>query len=79
MTHPFHPLLGQEFELVTYRSNWGEDRVYYHNADGDLKSLPAAWTSVSPSDPFVSEAAGRSSLRFEELRAMAALVGELSS
>ncbi|MGZ3304109.1 MAG: DUF5372 family protein, partial [Isosphaeraceae bacterium] len=24
MTHPFHPLCGQDFEFVAYRQNWGE-------------------------------------------------------
>jgi hypothetical protein len=24
ITHPFHPLRGQQFQLVTYRHNWGE-------------------------------------------------------
>jgi hypothetical protein len=28
VTHPFHPLCGQDFEFVTYRQNWGEDRVH---------------------------------------------------
>ncbi|MGI9286137.1 MAG: DUF5372 family protein [Pseudomonadales bacterium] len=28
VTHPFHPLYQQEFELVDRRLNWGEDRVY---------------------------------------------------
>jgi hypothetical protein len=27
--HPHHPLRGQKFKLVTYRNNWGEDRVYF--------------------------------------------------
>lgn len=29
VTHPFHPLHAQVFELLTHRHNWGEDRVYY--------------------------------------------------
>ncbi|MHB1905125.1 MAG: DUF5372 family protein, partial [Ferrimicrobium sp.] len=27
MTHPFHPLAGQEFDLISRKRNWGEDRV----------------------------------------------------
>ena len=30
VTHPFHPLLNQELELVSYRQSWGEERVYYY-------------------------------------------------
>ena len=41
MTHPFHPLCGQDFEFVVYRQNWGEDRVHLHDENGRLFSLPA--------------------------------------
>jgi len=27
-------LAGREFDLVTYRHNWGENRVYFHDDDG---------------------------------------------
>src|SRR5208282_4812472 len=30
VTHPFHPLCGREFTLVTYRRDWGGHRVYFH-------------------------------------------------
>ena len=39
MTHPFHPLCGQDFEFVAYRQNWGERRVHLHDENGDLFSL----------------------------------------
>jgi hypothetical protein len=54
ITHPYHPLRGQKFKLVTYRHNWGEDRVYFHNAEGRLSSTPACWTTVVAPDPFVA-------------------------
>jgi hypothetical protein len=38
---------------VTYRGNWGDERVYFHDDTGRLVSLPAAWTDLFPSDPFV--------------------------
>ena len=28
VTHSFHPLYGRDLEFVTYRQNWGEDRVH---------------------------------------------------
>src|SRR5437764_10363769 len=37
VTHPFHPLQGQTFELLTYRFNCGEDRVVYVRADGRVR------------------------------------------
>ncbi len=44
--HPHHPLRGQKFKLITYRHNWGEDRVYFHDATGRLRSIPAGWTTA---------------------------------
>ena len=50
MTHPFHPLYGRDFEFVAYRQNWGEDRVHLHDENGQLFSLPAAWTDAVAAD-----------------------------
>jgi hypothetical protein len=69
----FHPLHGREWDLVMYRSNWGEDRVYYHDEGGRLRSLPAGWTSVVARDPIVALGAGRSPFRFADLLDLAAL------
>ena len=33
-------------------SYWGEDRVYFHDDQGRLKSLSAEWTSIGPDDSF---------------------------
>jgi Family of unknown function (DUF5372) len=57
VTHPFHPLCGQDFGFVAYRQNWGEDRVHLHDENGQLFSLPAGWTDVAAADPFVVIAA----------------------
>lgn len=75
--HPFHPLYQREFRLVTYRFNWGEDRVYFHTEDGRLASLPAAWTNTVPPDPFVVVAEGRSAFRVQDLVELAALLKQL--
>ena len=69
--HPHHPLTGQRFRLITYRNNWGEDRVYFHNSDGRVCSIPACWTSVAPADRFVVLAAGRCLFRYEDLLKLA--------
>ena len=74
MTHPFHPLFGREFEHVSYRHNWGEDRVYYFDDGGRVRTIPACWTSVAPIDPFVTIAAGRSCFRYEDLVKLAGLL-----
>jgi hypothetical protein len=77
VTHPFHPLKGREFALVTYRHNWGEDRVYFHDDRGNLTALPASWTSVAPKGPFREVAAGRCLLRFVDLIELLALAGQI--
>ncbi len=78
MTHPFHPLYGQEFELVGYAHTWGEHRVFFR-APGEtrVRSLPAGWTDVEGPDPFRALAAGRSCFRTDDLRALVHLVDEL--
>jgi hypothetical protein len=77
VTHPYHPLCGREFALVTYRHAWGEERVHYHDDAGKLRSLPSAWTSVSPVDPFVVLAAGRSPFRVADLLELCRVMGAM--
>jgi hypothetical protein len=78
VTHPFHPLAGQEFEFVKRRRNWRKDRVYFFDGDGELVSLPAEWTDVVAADPFVVVAAGRSPFHMSGLLELSELVAGLS-
>lgn len=71
MTHSYHPLYQQELELVSYRQNWGEDRVWFQGGDGRLRSLPRSWTDAGGVDPFVAVAAGRSQFRVADLLELA--------
>jgi hypothetical protein len=77
--HPFHPWRGRRFELVAYKSAWGEDRVYFHNEEEQLIALPASWTDVVAADPFVSTAEGRALFRASDLFELVRLVRGLSS
>lgn len=77
MTHPFHPLNGRRFQLVVHARSWGEDRVYFYEDEGPLKSLPASWTSVGEVDPFVMLSEGRALFRPAELLKLADLLAEL--
>lgn len=77
MTHPFHPLHGHKFEMIEYRHAWGEERAYFLDSTGQMQRLPAAWTDVARVDPFVTVAAGRSSLRVEDLLELADLIEHL--
>lgn len=78
VTHPFHPWSGREFEFVKRCKNWRDDRVYFFDEDGQLVSLPAAWTDAVAEDPFVTVAAGRSPFRTADLLKLAELVARLS-
>ena len=60
-----------------HRRNWGEDRVYCRDEDGELFSLPAAWTDAAPADPFVVIAAGRCPFTTAGLVALADLIDRL--
>jgi len=74
VTHPFHPLAGREFELLTRRHTWEQDRVFFFDEEGQMRSLPTGWTDVTGADPFVVVAAGRSAFRVEDLLALATLL-----
>ena len=77
VTHPFHPLAGRAFEFVEHRLNWGEDRVCLRDGNGDLFSLPAAWTDAVAPDPFTVIAAGRCPFTVTGLLALADLADRL--
>lgn len=63
--------------LATRKKNWGEDRVMFFDAHGQLRSLPAAWTDVDPPDARTEAAAGQSFFRADDLLTLVALVGEI--
>jgi hypothetical protein len=79
VTHPFHPLFGREFELLTYKQAWGEDRVYFRDDKGRLRRMPVGWTSVEAPDPFRTVAAGRCRFRTGDLLKLADLLSKLTS
>ena len=75
MTHPHHPLFGQEFDLVMRGVNWHEDRACFHDRAGRVRSLPASWTDLVAEDPFNAVAAGRAAFRLQELLDLVQLIG----
>ncbi len=53
VTHPFHPLYGQQFEILNYRHNWGDYRVIFYETPDHVRSLPSqrsgrAWCHLIP-------------------------------
>ena len=53
--------------------------MYFHDDEGKLCSLLAGWTSVSPADPFVVVAAGRSPFRLADLLELSRLVDAMAA
>jgi hypothetical protein len=76
ITHPFHPLAGREFGVVTWRHNWSEDRVYFLDDEEKLRSVPSQWTSLAPEDPAVAMGVESAHFRLAELLELAALLRE---
>jgi hypothetical protein len=72
--HPYHPLFGHEFQVVDWRRNWTEDRVYFRGPNDVLTSIPSRWTNLVAQDPFVVMAAGRSHFRVDDLVELARLI-----
>ena len=46
---------------------WGEDRVFYYDSSGKLRSLLTNVTDVSSKDAFDRISAGRSAFRVDDL------------
>ena len=78
ITHPFHPLCGQQFELIQLHHIWHEDRVLFR-VDGTerTESLPLSWTSLAPVDPFRELSTGRAWFHVEDLLCLVELVAAL--
>jgi hypothetical protein len=69
ITHPFHPLCGHTFPLLSQRFAWGEERVFFSDQEThEVRSLPLAWTNLSLPDPFLVVAAGKAVLRWKYLQ-----------
>ncbi len=69
ITHRFHPLFGQSFPLLSQRVAWGEERVFFSDPQTqEIRSLPLAWTSLAPPDPFLLVADGKAVLRLQDLQ-----------
>lgn len=63
--------------MVTYLHTWGEHRVYFHQENERLVSVPATWTDVVAEDPVVRVSAKRSLFRVVDLIELAQLVERL--
>ena len=70
--HPFHPLCGHTFALLSQHFAWGEERVFFADQQThEVRSLPLAWTNLALPDPFVVVAGGKAVLRWKDLQQLA--------
>ena len=77
ITHPFHPLSGQTFPLLSQRFAWGEERVFFADPQTQqVRSMPLAWTNLALPDPFVVVAAGKAVLRFSDVQQLTQFLKE---
>jgi len=53
--------------MIARQRNWGEDRVFYYDANGRLKSFLANVTDMCSIDAFARVSAGRSAFRLDDL------------
>jgi len=75
ITHPFHPLRGQEFSLVQYRRSWRNERVEGVDERGRHVAVPVSWTDAAAQhDPFLAVSAGRALFRVQDLLDLTQLV-----
>jgi hypothetical protein len=58
---------------VTRKLTWGEDRVFYYDSSGKLKSLLTNMTDVVSKDAFDRISEGRSTFRVDDLLELRAL------
>src|SRR5437879_2948835 len=77
ITHPYHPLALQDFEVVSHRRYFTEDRVYFFDRVGRYRSVPTQFTSLTPEDPFVAMSSGRSQFRVVDLLELTKLLEKL--
>ncbi|MBS0329556.1 MAG: transposase [Proteobacteria bacterium] len=70
---------GQRLKVATRKQTWGEDRVMYRSAGGQLRSLLTSWTSLHEIDSFMAASRGRSWFRVDDLLRLSALLAALQS
>jgi len=77
VTHPFHPLYGQEYEIIKYKRIQARDRIFFHQKDGSIGSLPLAWCDLRPPDPYLDMMEKQSPFRVEDLLKLSDIIKEV--
>ena len=79
ITHPFHPLYGQTFDVVSRSPHWGEERVIYRATNGTLPTIAVTLTDMAPPDLFRRIAAGRAAFRMVDLQRLVGVLDDIAS
>jgi hypothetical protein len=77
VTHPFHPLSGQQLHCVGERYNRYGKRLFLQVDDETVCSVPLQWTDLAAADPEIVMGQGRALLRVADLVELARLVARL--
>lgn len=77
MTHPFHPLSGQQLACVGERYNRYGKRFLLRVDDKTVCSVPPRWTDSAAPDPEIVLGKGRALARMADLLELADLVTRL--
>ena len=78
VTHPFHPLRGQEFICVGERCNRYGVRLLLSVGADTVCAVPQQWTNLAAPDPAVIIGAERALMRVADLVELARLVARVS-
>lgn len=77
ITHPFHPLCGQELACVGERYNRYGRRLLLRIDEIAICSVPPQWTDLAAPDPEIVLGEGRALFRVADALELALLVGEI--
>jgi len=78
VTHPFHPLSGQELACVAERYNRYGRRLLLRIDEVAVCSVPPQWTDLIAPDPEIVLGEGRALFRVADLLELARLVDQIS-
>jgi hypothetical protein len=77
VTHPFHPLFGQELTALCRRRIDGDDFLFFQNAESHNNGISVHWTNLNPPNPYIVISDGRSLFRPQELLELVQLLKDL--
>jgi len=75
--HPFHPLYQQQLDEEGRTRRWGDERVWFRTAGGNLRTIPLRFTSLAAPDPYRQWGGGKSWHRVAELVELRRLIDRL--